>query len=164
MSRACTSQNAEGKTSHWAQEGSCRAQRTMTGRTPWHHLPQGSGCVWVCAFRTHSTSSLGDLVSWCSRLPTHSPWLCWLCTESLSWPVPSSDSSESIYGLCLTQISINSQTFWEARHISPRFPKPSTWFGKEQLLSFLGFQAPWVQTEITSPTLLSESTADISEN
>lgn len=23
MSRACTSQNAEGKTSHWAQEGSC---------------------------------------------------------------------------------------------------------------------------------------------
>lgn len=58
---------------------------------------------------------------------------------------------ESIYGLYLTEISINSENVGEAR---PTFPRPTLWFGSEQPLSLLVIKAPSKDCRLPLPTLL----------
>lgn len=132
MSRACTSQDTERETSHCAKEGSCQAQRTITGHIPDSICHKGRRYMWTCAFSSHTQLlSFQDLTFWCFKAPHKQSMILLNCTdveqlctpESLSWPVTIKNSLESIYGLYLTQISINSKNPLEVRHISSKFPR-----------------------------------------
>lgn len=160
MSRAYTSQDPEWETSHCAEEDRCQSQRTLTGLIPDSICYKGKRYMWTWAFSRHTQLlSFEDLTLSCFKASHKQSTILLngtdaeqLCTpESLSWAVTIKNSLESIYGLYLTQISINSKNPWEVRHIS----SPPSFLGNEQPLSLPVIKVPRVPaTECLSPHCL----------